>query len=104
MLYAVIVNIQGRCKAGGYYNDQLEEHADGHGRDSDKDVAINELILAVKGRLQCCNRDYDNNQEEDVDEFMDNYDRYPGRRLVNDKHADKATQPLLNSVRNAELQ
>ena len=71
--------------------------------DSNKCVLRN-LMVMVRRRWLCFNRDNDSDQEEDINAFVDGYNRYPGRRAVNDKHADEATQPLLNSVRNAELQ
>ena len=59
-------------------------------------IVLYNVIIAVKGRWQCCNCDRENNQEEDINNFIDGYDRYPARAVKD----YEARQPLLNSVHN----
>ena len=51
-------------------------------------IVLYNVIVAVKGRWQCCNHDHDSDQE-DIDEFIDGYDRY-STRTVNANNADEA--------------
>ena len=66
-------------------------------------IVLYNIIKILKRRCQCpgcCNCDRHNPQEEDINEFVDSYDRHPGGPAA--INVDFTTPLLNNSVRNTD--